>query len=353
MAKQFILRFVSLTAVVLTVGCMDYGPLAEEVFNHKGTTDGLFITCEGNFMYGNASLSYYTPSTKKVENEVFIRSNGANLGDVAQSVVVRGNLAYVVVNNSGVIFVIDIDTFKIMGSITGLVSPRYVHFISDTKAYITDLYQPQITIFNPQTLEVTGHISTNGHKSTEQMVQYNNLIFTNCWSKDNKILVIDSFSDKLIDSIEVAIQPTSIVIDKFNKIWALSDGGFEGSPYGYSAPTLTKIDARSRLIEKEYKFLKGDRPTKMALNGTRDTLYYINKSVWQLDVSQTQFPVRPLIPYNNTIYYGITVDPKNSDVYIADAIDYVQSGIIYRFSHKGEPLDTFKVGITPGAFAFK
>ena len=53
------------------VGCMkwDYG----EMEDFSATGDGLFITNEGNFQYGNATLSYYDPETKTVENEVFYR----------------------------------------------------------------------------------------------------------------------------------------------------------------------------------------------------------------------------------------------------------------------------------------
>ncbi len=51
-------------------------------------------------------------------------------------------------------------------------------------------------------------------------------------------------------------------------------------------------------------------------------------------------------------YYGLDVDPVTSEVYVADAIDYVQQGVIYRYSSSSEPIDTFTVGITPGAFCF-
>ena len=91
----------------------------------------------------------------------------------------------------------------------------------------------------------------------------------------------------------------------------------------------------------------------MQLNGGRDTLYFINKAVWRLPVTADKFPVKPFLPYNNTLYYGLTINPVNSEVYIADAIDYVQNGVVLRYSPDGELLDEFYVGIIPGAFCWR
>lgn len=66
-----------------------------------------------------------------------------------------------------------------------------------------------------------------------------------------------------------------------------------------------------------------------------------------------KFPVKPFLPYNNTLYYGLTINPVNSEVYIADAIDYVQNGVVLRYSPDGELLDEFYVGIIPGAFCWR
>lgn len=345
---------ICLLALCCLGSCMDYGPLDEEDFGGSSPSgDGVFVLCEGNFMYGNASLSYYIPSKKRVQNGIFSRANGIALGDVAQSMTIRGNRGYVVVNNSGVIFVIDTDTFRVVGTLTGLVSPRYVHFVSDTKAYVTDLYDARITVFDPRTLEITGRIPLAGHKSAEQMVQRGDTVFTNCWSYDDKILAIDTRRDELVDSITVGIQPTSLVLDKYGKLWTLTNGGYEGNPYGHEAPALWRIDAQTLRIERRFGLPAGDSPSALTMNGTRDTLYFINRGVWRMPVEAETLPAAAFVPYGGTIYYGLGVDPRSSEVYVADAIDYVQPGVVYRFTPQGRPADTLRVGITPGAFCFK
>lgn len=353
--------FLILIGAILLYSCSK-SPV-ETIFFDFSAQRGAYIVNQGNFMYGNSSLSFYDPGKRKVINHVFEARNRASIGDVAQSMTIWNGLGFIVVNNSGKIYVIDANTAEFKGSITGLSSPRYIHIVNPQKAYVTDLYARKITIFNPSTFAITGAIpvgnsvSEFSQHSTEKMVQYNNLVFTNCWSYDNKILVIDSNTDQLVDSIEVFKQPNSIVLDKDNKLWVLTDGGFEGSPYGYERPGLLKIDAETREIERTFRFALGEHPLGLCLNSGKDSLLFINRHIWKMAVSDRKLPEQPFITSAYTDiyggYYSLAIDPTNSEIYVGDAIDHAQNGIVYRYSPSGKLLDEFKTGITPSDFAFK
>ena len=353
--RRFLPPLLLFAASALT-GCMkwDYGA-PEETFDFKGP--GLFICNEGNFQYGNATLSFYDPASNRIENEVFFRANDMRLGDVAQSMCIYDGKGWIVVNNSHVIFSIDLDTCRETGRIENLTSPRYIHFVSDEKAYVTQLWDNRIFIVNPKRYEIIGYIRVPGMTmesgSTEQMVQYGRYVYCNCWSYQNSIIKIDTMTDEVVDKLTVGIQPTSLVLDCYDRLWTVTDGGYEGSPYGYEAPALFCIDLPSFSILKEFRFSPGDAPSEIKTNGARDHLYWINDDIWCMDVTAERIPEKPFLESRDTKYYGLTVDPASDEVYVADAIDYQQQGMIYRYSPEGELIDEFFAGVTPGSFCWK
>ena len=230
----------------------------------------VIILNEGNFMYGNASVTYYDAASRKVWNDVYYNQNGSPLGDVAFSAEEKDGLLYVVVNNSGKIMVLNagkypaIPAFSFVSKITGLTSPRYIFFISDRKAYVSDLYARAVTVVDPAQQAVTGYLATDNHSGqfyqhpTEQFVPFGDVLFTNCYSYDDKILVLDPAANAVIDSIEVLKQPSSMVIDKNGKLWVVCDGGYENSDYGDDVAGLVRIDAGTRTVERIFPLTAGD-----------------------------------------------------------------------------------------------
>jgi DNA-binding beta-propeller fold protein YncE len=320
--------------------------------NVQIASEAMFIVNEGNFMYGNATLSSYDTLKRVVQNDLFYKVNGLPLGDVAESMTIWNSKGYIVINNSGKIYVIDVSNGKYIGKITGLTSPRFIHFINDQKAYVTDLYAGKISIVDPATNMITGSIPCPSHPSTEEMVQFGNLLFITCWSGDKTVLVIDTEKDRIVAEIATGLQPCGLVLDRYNKIWVLC----QSLPGNSSAniAMLQKIDPVSKMIEKSYVFQTTAKPIKLVIDESGENLFFLlGNDVHKMSVLAYQLPSTPFLALQSKLLYSLGIDPHNGNIYVGDALDYQQSGIISRFSASGKLLDTFKAGIIPGRFCFK
>lgn len=361
--KSIIQIFKVLFFLFIFTGCIDDDLLWEKrELPVDLAYDGVFILNEGNFFYENASISYYNKDDGKVFDSIFFNTNALPLGDVGHSMILWDSLAYVVLNNSGRIYVFNAFDFEFAGSITGLTSPRYIHFVSDTKGYITDLYGREISIFDPRTLEVTGTIDVIGDNnqffqhSTEQMVQSGHMLFVNSWSFNDQVLIIDTRNDELVDSIRVGLQPQSMVKDNTGRIWVLCDGGYTGNPFGHEKPSLLTIDPQTLQVDKKFEFDLNESPRELKINSTGDTLYFINKDVYRWAVHSDDQPrlfFESKYELVNSGYFGLGIDPETSEIYVGDGIDFLQPGLVYRLAPDGTPLDTIQAGILPKMFCFR
>jgi DNA-binding beta-propeller fold protein YncE len=332
-------------------------PVETIYFDFTGNS-GVYIINEGNFMFGNASLSFLELDHKRNYQNIFSSRNKVPLGDVAQSMKIYNGKIWMVINNSGKIYVADENTLEFRGSITGLNSPRYIEFISDHKAYVSDLYSESIHIIHPKTFEKIGEIDLRGgnkNRSAEQMIQKGDTVFTHCWNNGNEILLINSQSDELMGALEVGGQPQSIALDAHNKLWVLCDGGYDGHPYFWEKPELIRIDTRTLEIEKKFFFDINTSPSELHIQN--DTLYFINQNIYRMSVLDAQLPQQAFIksPYADDYggFYSLGIHPQTSEMYVADAIDHQQNGIIYQYNSKGELVNSFKSGVNPGYFCFK
>jgi len=306
----------------------------------------LLILNEGNFGWGNGSLSLYKPNLHTITNNVYQQANNnIALGDVAQSAFQFKDYIYVVANNSNKIEVINKNNFQSTGTISGFNSPRYFLPVSDNKAYVSDLYSNSIQIVDLSNNSITGNISTNGW--TEELLIYNDTVYV-CDMTNDKLLIINPANDLLINSINLGRQPNSIVKDKNNKLWILCDGGIN-----QMNPKLIKFNPQTRAIEATLTFSSiTDSPNQLSINSNGDNLYFINSNIYKMSINDLALPSSPIITSNNNNFYGLGIDPLQENIYVADAIDYVQNGIVFRYSSSANLIDQFYVGIIPGKFLF-
>jgi len=335
----------------------DSDPVRIEGPDFQGSA-GVFIVNEGNFMYENSSLSFYDYSDNKIFNNIFLIANEIPLGDVAQSLSFSGDKGFVVVNNSAKIICFDPGDATLIEKITGFESPRHMLVLSETKAYVSDIYARKIFIVDLSDYSVSGAIDTDNHSgqfnqhSAESMLLYGDRVFAACWSFDNTILVIDSRTDQITDSLTVTRQPNSMVIDHEGHLWVLSDGGFHGSTYGQERAAINCIDTESLQIIRKLSFSSDDdSPINLSINASADTLYFINRDIFRMEVSSKTLPAEAFISGDGKQFYSLGIDPVSSEIYVGDAIDYQQAGMVYRYRDT-VVVDSFRTGIIPGDFYF-
>jgi hypothetical protein len=332
--------------VLLLFSCKkDKPPVKDD--NTVSGHDVAVVCNEGNFMLGNASLSKIDISTGLTDNDVYYNANGLPLGDVCQSVYFGTNRAYIVVNNSQKIVACNPDTWQTEFTITGFNSPRYFCQVTPGKAYVTELYSGQVNVVDLATKTITGYVACPGW-SEEILVSGQYAFVTR--PNASYIKVINIFTDLVTDSIQTGYGPNSIVEDMNGKIWVLCNGN---SVTG-EVPKLVRINPATLQVENTFSFASaGMSPVALTINRTYDTLVYLNNGVYTLPINASIIPsVATITQPAGSSFYGIDVHPYNGHLFVTDALDYVQSGKVYRYKINGTLLSTYTVGYIPNQVYF-
>lgn len=325
------------------------------------TSSGLYLLNEGGWGYNNSTLDFFDVHNGIYTRDFFTKTNPdavLGLGDTGNDLQVYGNKLYVVMNWSKKIEVLNAQTGKRIKTITTIDSKaienaRYITFANgfaylssyttsengtvleiDTttlnvtrsvqvgrqpdelvavgnKLYVANSggYSPNnperiVSVIDLTTLEVTKTIDVAPNLRRIKKDGNGNL-FVCPWGTSNKLYVIDSKTDRLIDSIAVRVENFTISKDTAYVYGAESTGG----NYNYS-----RIDLKTKKV----------LPGQFITDGTK-----------------IQTP------------YGIAIEPKNGSIYIADARNYVEAGDLYCFDATGKKKFVIeKTGIIPVQIAF-
>lgn len=309
---------------------------------------GVFILNEGNFRGGNGSLSFYSYDSSKIFNDIFYSANKRPLGDVPNSMIINEEKAYIVVNNSGKIEVINHSTLQSITTIDGLISPRNIAVINSSKAYVTSLYSDSVVIIDLHNNSVSGYI--NIRRSSEAITVTGNKAYVSNWMGGNEIMVINTLNNNVVDSIEVGYEPESMVIDRTGTLWVLCDGGWSGDNFA----KLVEISIFTDEVEKEYVFPTLEAfPSCLKINSFGQTLYYLDNGVRVMDINAEKLPASTFISDDGASFYKIAINPSNGDIFVTDAVDYTQQGYLLLYKNDGTLVSKERADIIPGSMYFK
>ena len=306
------LTLLALTLGLIFTSCTSDDDPKDEI---KGEYDnGIIILNEGNFFQGNASVSYVSNDYATVENSVFYNVNSRLLGDTAQSIAFTDELAYIVVNVSQKIEVVDRYTFESIATIdSDLTNPRYMTF-ANGKGYVTDwgdggsATDDVVAIINLATNTVESSISVG--EGPEQIIANDGKLFVSHkggWSTNNIVSVIDTATNA-VQTITVNDVPDEMIINEAGNLVVLCEGATQydssWNVIGNTTASIVKINTSTNAIISTLSFEDGVSPSLMTYSD--GTLYYqAGGKIYTMTDSATSLPTESII---SDSFYGLAVN---------------------------------------------
>ncbi|MEE9349377.1 MAG: DUF5074 domain-containing protein [Flavobacteriaceae bacterium] len=316
---------------------------------------GYFIVNEGPFSNGSGTLTFVDNDQEVYQNVYKSVNDNEDLGNIAQSMYLHSNSAFIVVNNSHQIIVTDRYTMAKIAVIEGtnINNPRFFVAVGNT-GYVsnwgnaTDPTDDFISIINLETNTISGTIEVG--EGPEDMLVVGDKIYVNLqggYNQNNKVAVIETASNTLSTSIVVGDVPNSIVKDSNGNIWVLCGGkpNWTGSE---SVGKLVKIVGQS--VETTLDFALGDHPEHLSIDGGK--LYYnLSGKVRGLSTNDTMLNTDEM-PGLDGNYYAMKAE--NGMLYTTNAADFASEGTLSVFDLSTSTLSySLSTGIIPTFISFQ
>lgn len=314
------------------------------------SVSGVYIVNEGNFQRGNASLSYFIPDSNRVYNDIFKSVNGKDLGDTGNSITIHDGKAYIVVNGSDKIEVIDVKTHKLVKTISSPAgsSPRHIVFAANGTGYISNLFANSVSVYNDATNTITVSIPVGDNP--EEMLAANGHLFVmnSGFGNGRTISVINTSSNVLVKTISVSDGPTSIAATSSTSAVALCAGAYNdfqdpnddtpGKLFFLNTSTLTVTDSLEL----------GGHPQRLALDDSGNLFTIQSGAIQKIHLaSKTRTD-----SFISGSFYHIAFDGEKKKLYATSPLDYVQPGKLEVYEPTGAMNASYTVGIIPGAMGF-
>jgi YVTN family beta-propeller protein len=319
-------------------------------------SNSVFIVNEGPFQNGTGTVMAYDRVTGEVSADLFEAANGRPLGNIVQSMYVYEDKAFIIVNNSNKIEVVNLDDFKSVATIENLILPRYFLVYDDEKAYVT-CWDSTVKVIDMADYSIKSSIKV-GAGPDEMLLVDDQLFVVNSggFGVDNKVSVINTNTDLLTRNITVGDRPASIVKDANNTIWVLCSGkGWNGFPDPSDTEGhLIRFSPVTYEIVDDVIFIETDiHPDNMVIDENGALLYYNHpEGIYRFSIAFGYFDSEPFIPLDKMLY-GLGFDQTEDMIYATDPLDYSQNGYIYRYnSYDGSAVDTVMAGVIPNGFWF-
>ncbi|MCE3076474.1 hypothetical protein [Chryseobacterium gwangjuense] len=325
-------------ALLFNISCSsDSSETAQEMFYGNG----VLIANEGNFGTPNADVTYVTSNFSAKQDKIYsANNNGENLGDVLQTIGFNGNGAYLLLNNSNKIQVVNRYTFKKAAEITEQIkSPRYMAFAKNYIYVTNDTYNGDkyVSVYNANTLSFVKKIMFT--TTVERIVEAGGNIFVQnaSYGFGNTITKINTTTNE-IDGQPIALTSGNInkTISNGTNVYVITSGTTDSYIYQISSTgNIVKTTTLTGIANA----------TNLEVDGGKFYFSSANK-IYAMDMTATTTPTAPIITAvdGGQYYtlYGFSV--LNGRIFTSDVKSFTQDSEITVYTTSGSKIGSFTAG---------
>jgi YVTN family beta-propeller protein len=328
--------------------------------------NGLLVLNQGGFRHSDASVSYISSDFATTQNDIFSAVNPSiQLGDVGQDIGFNNELAYIVLNNSNKIEIVNRYTLKSVGTITsGLNNPRYITF-SNGKGYVTNWgdgtvsTDDYVAVIDLATNKVASSIPVI--EGPERIIENSGKLYVahkGGFRYGNKVSVINAASNTVSATITVGDIPENMEI-KDGALWVSCSGmpNYVSAPLVETAGQIVKINLDTNTITSTLAYSDATKHLSNLVSNGTDFYYTMNADIYKMSATATTLPTTAAFSATAQGVYGVySFAIHGNHIYVGDAGDYKLNGKVYVYALSTPSLGTlektFTVGVIPTGFYF-
>jgi hypothetical protein len=338
---------------------------------NAGPISGFFLLNEGNMGSNKASLDYFDYETGVYHKNIFPERNPNvvnELGDVGNDLQIYGDKLYAVINCSHLVEVMDVNTGKHIATVS-IPNCRYIAF-DGGYAYVSSYAGPvlidpnarlgYIARFDTVSFQVKDTCVV-GYQPDEMVIVDKKLYVANSGgyrvpNYDNTVSVVNLETFKEVKKIIVGINLHRMETDNYGNIYVTSRGDHKNI-HSNTYILNTKNDMVMHILNLPANDLcaVGDSMYVSSVewnNSTgQNTVSYAIINTQTKTIVSRNF-ITDGTEKNIEVPYGIAVNPETREIYIPDAKDYVNPGMLYCFTPDGKKKWSATTGDIPAHIAF-
>lgn len=315
------------------------GPQYDKGSDKIEGSSGFWIINEGNYNWGNTSISFYDADRKQISNLVYKAKQETPIGDVLQSMYFNDDSRFLIINNSHQIKMCSKE-MDLINNFNGFNSPRYMEHLSGSEFLVTSLEAKQIYKLNINTKEIQTFLTVNDW--TEKIIRLNDMFiiehksFSDINPADQQIFKVDT-NGQMIKTLDI--------LNPHSELTKINDSKF---------CFISQDESNSKLwiSDIDFNVQTFNIPEKVSqISYSNNFIYLAGENLWQFNMATSEF--KTLRSLKNKTIYGLS-SSDDGYIYISDAKDYVSSGDFLIYSTETNTLiDSVKTSIIPSEIYFE